>query len=89
MALTAAVTVPAAKQGAKARTVALKGARVAPSAGRTTTFAFKLSASLRSRIRRAFASARTRTRVTALVTAKATDAAGNPTTKTFKVKLRR
>ncbi|MEA2217543.1 MAG: large repetitive protein [Solirubrobacteraceae bacterium] len=89
VALGATVTLPARTAGAKAKRVRLRSASVTTSAGHATRHVFALSASLRGQLRRALASARTRLKVKATITATAVDPAGKRATKTLTVKLRR
>jgi hypothetical protein len=89
VALKASLTVPALTKGVRARKVGLRSASVALTRGRQADHAFKLSTTLRRRVARALRGARTRNRVTVLITATAVDAAANRSTKRRTIKLRR
>jgi hypothetical protein len=81
--------VPAPARGTSARKVSLKRANVVLRRGRKVSHTFRLSTALRGRVARALRGARTRNGVTVLITATATDAAGNRSTKGRTVKVRR
>ena len=89
VALKGTVTVPAARLGVKAKKLSLKGVTVNVAKGVKVNRRFTISTTMRTRLAAAFRNARTRTRVTAVITATATDVAGNKSVKTLKLKLRR
>jgi hypothetical protein len=89
VAVRATLTVPASTRGARSRKVDLKRANVVLSGGRKANRTLRLSTALRGRVARALRSARTRNGVAVLVTATATDAASNTSTKKRTVKVRR
>ena len=89
VALKGTVTIPSATRGGEAKKVSLKSATVTVTRAKQAKRKFTISRSLRSRLTRALRSSRTRTRIRALITATATDAAGNKSSRTLTIKVRR
>jgi hypothetical protein len=89
VALKGTVTVPAARRGVKANKLSLKGVTVSVAKGVKVNRRFTISTTMRTRLAAALRNVRTRTRVTAIISATATDAAGNKSVKSLKLKLRR
>ena len=83
------VTVPATRRGAKARNVTLKSRTIALRQGRSSRVTFKLSRTLRAQLLSRLRRKLTRTKVSALFSARAVDGAGNRATRRLTVKVRR
>jgi hypothetical protein len=89
VAIKGTLTIPARTRRGAAQKVKLRSATVSVARASKRKHTFRVSRALRARISRALRSARTRTAVKLVVTATARDAAGNRSTKTKTIRVRR
>jgi|GEM_PF-1843379 len=87
--VTGTLTIPSTKKGAKAKKYSLKGSTAKLTAGKKATVVIKLSKKLSSLVSSRLRRTLTRTKVSALVTAKAVDALGLANTKNLTIKVNR
>ena len=83
------ITIPSTRRGGKATTYNLKSSTVRVTAGKRATVTFKLSKTRRSQVASRLQRALTRTKVSARITATATDVQGLKVVKNLTIKVRR